>query len=223
VPSVDGQQSRQEAITGIYFDGRSLVLLAIAAICVAFLLFGSRRRNGRRFSGYYRARLPATTDIPDLSYVAAQLDVVMGAAFTKRRVLSPSEYRAFKVIEDEIAAARQGYRVFGQTSLGEVLASDNPEAFRAINSKRVDILIVDRGGWPLMAVEYQGEGHYQSKAAARDAIKKEALRRAGVRYVEVVQTDLDSQIRARVREHLGWPPVVTAAEPAADLRPRLHG
>ena len=31
----------------------------------------------------------------------------------------------------------------------------------------------------------QGHGHYQGTAAARDAVKKEALRKAGVRYIEV--------------------------------------
>ena len=35
------------------------------------------------------------------------------------------------------------------------------------------------------AIEYQGHGHYQGTAAARDAVKKEALRKAGVRYIEV--------------------------------------
>lgn len=36
------------------------------------------------------------------------------------------------------------------------------------------------------AIEYQGGGHYLSDAAARDAVKKEALRKAGIGYHEVV-------------------------------------
>jgi Protein of unknown function (DUF2726) len=35
------------------------------------------------------------------------------------------------------------------------------------------------------AIEYHGRGHYQGTAAARDTVKKEALRQAGVRYIEV--------------------------------------
>jgi Protein of unknown function (DUF2726) len=54
-----------------------------------------------------------------------------------------------------------------------------------INSKRVDLLIVSRRGEPIVAIEYQGHGHYQGTAAARDAVKKEALRKAGVRYIAV--------------------------------------
>ena len=36
------------------------------------------------------------------------------------------------------------------------------------------------------ALEYQGSGHHQGSAAARDAVKKEALRKAGIGYHEVV-------------------------------------
>jgi len=139
----------------------------------------------------------------------------MAASFQRRRLLSRSEYDTFKIIEDDIAAARRGYRVFAQTSLGEVLTSPSEDAFRSINSKRVDILIVDQGGWPVVAVEYQGSGHYQGTAAARDAVKKEALRKAGVHYVEVSESDSAEQIRSRVREQLGWK---TAALTVGGLR-----
>lgn len=154
-----------------------------------------------RFRTPYRFRQGST---PDLKDVGQQLYAVMAASFQRRRLLNRSEYDAFKIIEDDIAAARRGYRVFAQTSLGEVLSSPNEDAFRSINSKRVDILIVDQGGWPVVAVEYQGSGHYQGTAAARDAVKKEALRKAGVRYVEVSGSDGAEQIRSRVREQLGW-------------------
>ena len=45
---------------------------------------------------------------------------------------------------------------------------------------------------PLHAIEYQGSGHFKGAhaTAARDAVKKEALRRAGIGYVEVVPGDL---------------------------------
>jgi hypothetical protein len=135
---------------------------------------------------------------------AQQLNAVMAGAFRKQRLMNGGEYRVFRIVEADIAAARRGYRVFAQTSLGEVLdAPDNKNAYYAINSKRVDMLIVDQDSWPVAAVEYQGSGHYQGNAAARDAIKKEALRKAGIRYIEVSADDSDAQIRARLREHLG--------------------
>jgi len=154
---------------------------------------------------FYRDPFPPEKASPfDRTDPAQQLNAVMAASFEKRRLLNCSEYQAFKVIEADIAAARRGYRVFAQTSLGEVLMSPDEDAFHSINAKRVDILIVDQGGWPVAAVEYQGDGHYQGTAAARDVIKKEALRKAGIRYVEITAADSAEQIRSRVRDQLGW-------------------
>jgi hypothetical protein len=129
----------------------------------------------------------------------------MAASFQRQRVMSYEEYRAFKVIEQDIETARPGYRVFAQTSLGEILRCSDQNAFHAINSKRVDILVVDRSGWPVVAAEYQGNGHYQGVAAGRDAVKKEALRKAGISYVEIFPTDSEEQIRYRIREQLSPP------------------
>lgn len=54
-----------------------------------------------------------------------------------------------------------------------------------INSKRADFLVVDREGWPVAVIEYQGSGHYQGNAQERDAVKRTVLPRAGIRYIEV--------------------------------------
>lgn len=53
------------------------------------------------------------------------------------------------------------------------------------------------------AIEYQGGAHYKGAhaTAARDAVKKEALRRAGIGYVEVVAGDTPAELR-RVVERL---------------------
>jgi hypothetical protein len=192
------------------YDIHSVVLIALVA-CGILIVLLREFRSGSSFSRYrwrrsYRRthQSQRSSSTPDLQDVGQQLRAVMGASFQKQRLLNGSEYRVFKIIEADIAAESRGYRVFAQTNLGEVLSSPNDDAFRSINSKRVDILIVDQGGWPVVAIEHQGAGHYQGTAAARDAIKKEALRKAGIRYVEVSETDTEEQIRLRVRENLGW-------------------
>ena len=96
-------------------------------------------------------------------------------------------------------------RVMAQVCLGEILRSSNAEAFQAINSKRVDILVISNTGFPLAAIEYQGEGHYQGTAYARDAVKKAALQRAGIAYIEAtrqhnsddIERDLARAMQAR--------------------------
>ena len=137
-----------------------------------------RWRGGEGVSFKTGARAPVTDP-------AEQLRLVMGARFEKRRLLSRSEARVLYAAERAINTADLQWRVMAQVSLGEVLSSPNARAYSAINSKRVDLLIVSRSGDPIAAIEYQGHGHYQGTAAARDAVKKEALRKAGVRYIEV--------------------------------------
>jgi hypothetical protein len=182
-----------------------LVLIAWVILIYFIVARPSRFLSGPRSRPFYRTPFRYEKASPsDPKDVGQQLHAVMAGSFKRRRLLNQSEYQVFKIIEADIAAARRGYRVFAQTNLGEVLTSSDENAFHSINSKRVDILIVDQGGWPVAAVEYQGDGHYQGTAAARDAIKKEALRKAGIRYVEITATDSSEQIRSRVREQLGW-------------------
>src|SRR3546814_16753518 len=77
------------------------------------------------------------------------------------------------VCSSDLAEESPGWRAMGQVSLGEILASPNEAAFFAVNSKRVDLLIVDADCRPLHAVETQGQGHHQSdNTAARDAVKR---------------------------------------------------
>jgi hypothetical protein len=182
-------------------DVEQAAAVVMAAALVVLLGYIVARRGGllsppQRARQWTRRRDPADA--------REQLLAVMRAPFEKQRLMSSAEYRVFKIIEEDVAAERRGHRVFAQTSLGEILQSPSRSAFRSINSKRVDVLVVDPYGWPLLAVEFQGDGHYQGDAAARDAVKREALRKAGVPYVEVFPTDSDDQIRSRVRERLGW-------------------
>jgi hypothetical protein len=117
---------------------------------------------------------------------ADQLRIVMGADFSIRPLLNKREARVFKELDQIVIGCNPGWQVMAQVSLGEMLRCKQAEAFSCINSKRVDLLLVDEDCLPRHAIEYQGGAHYQGTAAARDAIKKEALRRAGIGYHEVV-------------------------------------
>lgn len=117
---------------------------------------------------------------------ADQLRIVMGANFSIQPLLNRSEARLFRELDSIVIACNPHWQVMAQVSLGEILRSRDAEAYKCINSKRVDLLLVDEHCRPRHAVEYQGGGHHQGTAAARDAVKKEALRRAGIGYHEVV-------------------------------------
>lgn len=134
---------------------------------------------------------------------AEQLRVVMEADFQSRALLNAGERRLLAHLDRILIEEAPGWRAMGQVALGEILASEDRDAYAAINAKRVDLLIVDAECRPLHAVEFQGKGHHQGSAAARDAVKKEALRRAGIGYVEVVSGDTPAHVRDMVRRLVG--------------------
>ncbi len=185
---------------------------------VAALLYWRRRKAARKKAKAARApsRPQRTTPEPSqtpsqsaaydpLRRQKAQLAAVVQATYAPRRLMNRGEYQAFQAAEQTVSRMRQGHRVFAQVSLGEILAVKDDEAFRAINSKRVDILVTDRFGQPAVAIEYQGSGHYLSKdAELRDSIKRLALESAGIHYLPVHppldNQALASQLTNRLRE-----------------------
>ena len=182
------------------------VVVAVGSLAVLQRLFGTKKRPYRRnwqrkgqrqWRGSNVTRLPTqlggsepappiSRGVPD---AAEQLRIVMASEFKTKRLLNKGEAKVLAALEPIVAELEPGWRVWSQVSLGEVLDGGTAEAFNAINAKRVDFLLVDADQRPRMAIEYQGQGHHQGAAAARDAVKKEALRRAGVGYGEVFAGD----------------------------------
>jgi Protein of unknown function (DUF2726) len=169
-----------------------------------------RARNGK----WNNWRKPRRSNVADIlpkhdqtpAFDAAQqLRCVMAASFNARSLLNKSEQRLFASVEDVLSEHDVSWRLMAQVSLGEILASPDKDAYFAINSKRVDLLLIDANSLPVHVIEYQGKGHHQGTAAARDAVKKEALRRAGIGYYEITAGDRPSDLRALiaklVREH----------------------
>ncbi len=120
-------------------------------------------------------------------FAAGQLSTVSRAKFTSRPLLNKSEANVFTALDKAVIARNPGWQVMAQVSLGEFLASPDKDAFLSVNSKRVDFALMDDRCRVVHALEYQGSGHHAGNcAAARDAVKKEALRKAGIGYHEVV-------------------------------------
>jgi len=138
------------------------------------------RNNSKTWMAKPDAVAPKEVDAAD------QLRIVMGATFTIQPLLNKSEARVFKELDRIVISCNPEWQVMAQVSMGEILRSTDAKAYGCINSKRVDLLLMEQDCRPRHAIEYQGGAHHQGTAAARDAIKKEALRRAGIGYHEVV-------------------------------------
>lgn len=78
----------------------------------------------------------------------------MNANFTAQPVLNKGEARLFRELDQAVVARNSGWQVLAQVSLGEVLRSSDLKAYRCINSKRVDLLLMDGDYQPRHAIEY---------------------------------------------------------------------
>lgn len=179
-----------DLIAQIFSSHLSVGILAgfAAGFIVSELLPRGRRYKRKRASAFQRQAVRPVSPSPANSVGDAgqQLMIVLSSAFAARPILNRSEMKLYLRVRKLVSELNPGWTVMAQAPLGEMLRCEADDAFRCINSKRVDLLLVDEEFMPAHAIEYQGKGHHQSDAAARDAVKREALRRAGVGYHEVV-------------------------------------
>lgn len=175
-------------------------------IAIAVVIFLAVRGKQKRKKGQYR---PAPTQKPEWrdqrpapeykreeTTAERQLNAVRSSEFRKRPLMNKSEYSVFCKLEKLLSASHCGYRVFSQVSLGEILGSDDKQAYLAINSKRADFVIIDWSGHPIAVVEYHGSGHFQGDAVVRDAVKREACASAGIAFIELTASYSDADIKA---------------------------
>lgn len=144
-----------------------------------------RGRNAAHAGKRKASAIDASRSVANLA--AEQLKAVSGARFSSRALLNKSEAKVFDALDKAVIARNPLWQVMAQVSLGEFLYSPDKDAFLAVNSKRVDFALMDENCRVIHALEYQGSGHHTgASAAARDAVKKEALRKAGIGYHEIV-------------------------------------
>lgn len=172
---------------------------------------GRNAANGSRKPGRDASMPTQGADARAAFDAAEQLRCVMHSDFQSRALLNRPEAAVFKALDAAVIARNPGWQVMAQVSLGEFLASKDKDAYFAVNSKRVDFALMDPECRVRHALEYQGTGHHQGTAAARDAVKKEALRKAGIGYHEVVAGHTTPLELKRLIEKL----VPTASDQAA--------
>jgi hypothetical protein len=175
-----------------------LVVMTIGGVIGIAIANLTDRIDREKRRAYWRGRnaaksLTARSPLPEkqtgtrpTDAAADQLKVVMNASFRPRALLNKSEAQVFAALDRIVIARNPQWQVMAQVSLGEFLASEDEAAYRCINSKRVDFALMDAAAQVRHALEYHGSGHHQGSAAARDAFKKEALRKAQIGYHEIV-------------------------------------
>lgn len=205
------------------YASSELTTVLLLAIFVLLIYNGSahfsrrRRKSGRRSRFGAKGSRPAevfrlndrsdkrnTSPFNDMSDPAKQIEAVSKVNFEKCNLLNKSEARLLPALEGLVREVGKGQRVMAQTSLGEIIRpvskdkGDWARANASINSKRLDFAIFNRYGILVAAIEYQGSGHHHQKTFMRDAVKREALRRAGVPMIEVQQNGSEETLRSQL-------------------------
>ena len=202
-----------------------LIVLTIGGVVGILLETTLNRIDREKRRAYWRGRNavkgpkpkvapPDRRSAPSTDFAADQLKTVSRATFISRALLNKGEASVFKALDAAVIARNPGWQVMAQVSLGEFLASPDKDAYAAVKSKRVDFALMDQDCRVVHTLEYQGNGHHLGpSAAARDAVKKEALRKAGIGYHEVVAGHTTAgELRALVEKLV---PCVKAPQPAA--------
>ncbi len=195
-----------------------LVVLVIGALIGATVERALEKNDREKRKAYWRGRnagkwgkkkakpsagtMKQKSEVSDADFAADQLKTVSRASFSSRSLLNRAEATVFQALNQAVIARNPGWQVMAQVSLGEFLSSPDKDAYLAVNSKRVDFALMDEKCCVVHALEYQGSGHHTgTSAAARDAVKKEALRKAGIGYHEVVAGHTTpSELRALVEK-----------------------
>ena len=195
------------------FIAMFVAVMAVAIVLMGAALHGGKSGKSRRLakarrrrpeeppsaqrvqSGTRQAEAEAAADVAAAPKVrsrrspAEQLERVSMSSFSAQPLLSEKEARVAAAAERLLADLAPGWRICPQVALGEAVRTSCKSAYWTVNAKRCDMLIVDEKWLPVAAIEYQGSGHHKGDAAVRDAVKKEALRRAGIGYIEICEGD----------------------------------
>jgi len=190
---------------------QDLIVAGLFFLGLAYLLVSTETKRRRHRKGP-RARFGVVPHPKNMTDPKAQMAAVSKVGFEVQRLLNKEEAPLLPILETAARGIGKGHRVMAQTSLGEVLRpqkgrkGDNAaqqRAFASINSKRLDFAIIDRFGMIVCAVEYQGTGHYHEKSFMRDAVKREALRKAGVPWLEIRPGYEKNRVINDIRDALG--------------------
>ncbi len=201
------------------FGGKDALLLAFGGLVLAVLLlvtiFRLVRRLRNKSSRDDRAWRPPMRNLrpwkprvvvpfkPVEPERPSEIKRVLGAEFTKKRIMNHSEYQLFLQLDAMFRDRPGGYRLFPQVPLGGLIDSQDRDAYFGVMHKRCDFVIVANSGEPAAVIEYQGHGHFQGNSAQRDEVKRIALKKAGVPTIEVIPDYQWPQVEREILKELG--------------------
>lgn len=132
-----------------------------------------------------------------------QLFIVEKSVYNRKRLINKEAFPVFATVEAFFAEQGGRYRVLPELCLGAVLECDSRDGFHCVNSKRLDVGVVDAYGFLVAAIEYHGSGHHlDGTAAMRDQVKRRALQKAGIELIEVYPGEKVEDLRHKLEQQV---------------------
>ncbi len=187
---------------------KQLLPLAILVLAIPLLTSVLRplRKTGRDRAKARGQSVRQDTKSTNTDKVSALQRAERGS-FSKKSLFNKSELGVFRLLEDEIRSATLPLRVMGQTSMHGFLETDGQYetggSYYALSDRRMDFVIANGEGDVVLAIEYNGGGHFQNNSEKRDAIKAIALGKADIPFLTIEAGEGETLVRQRIRHKLG--------------------
>lgn len=183
--------------------------IVVASVVLVVWLAPRRPYRGRRGVRWRRPARPDsdTGERPSLDQL---LELIASTPTERRPVQNEGEDHLFAAIEAELS--RTTCRVHPQVPLSQMVQGrggrDFPPLSRWYLQRRPDMVVVDQRGRPLVAIEYDGPGHYgetnwdRQRTEESDRLKAALLERAGIGLLRIRKGWSRRQLASQLRAHL---------------------
>lgn len=161
-----------------------------------------------KFQAHGRRKWFASTNTKDPKN---QLRFLENAPLRRSILMNREAYKRFQSIEEYLKRSDfRFYRVVPETCMSVFItlprkaqiAHTRDQIESGFRCKRVDFLIINEKGLPVLAIEYHGSGHYQGDYEARDKVKEYTLNIAGIPLLVLDDTTTTEAIITRVNQEL---------------------
>lgn len=161
-----------------------------AALAICLLIADLSARLVSRYRSRHRSRRPGFfDDVPG----EQQLTYIARCGFEALPLVDAEDARVLDIIHTFLAENHPSLRVLANVSLADAVApvastalrNDIAFARRSLRDKRIDFAVLDKDRKVCLALGFSGTGRFARTDTARSAIQREAIRKAGITYVEM--------------------------------------
>lgn len=149
----------------------------IGIIAILFLILYKKNIKSKEETASYEKRTIVNAS-------SEKISEILKTEYTIKPIMYKGEFRVYSELQELLLKNFQNkytFRIFPQIALGCFIEN----ADNNIKYLRADFVIVSPRGYPIIVIEYQGDGHYSNNFLERDRRKRIACENAGIRLIEV--------------------------------------